>query len=420
MTSESPNLVPENRVLHTGRTSTVDALRQAFAERIAAAGNAPPRPLAIALDDPAALVGAAAWSRNAGADVLLLARESLTGLLRERLFDAGYAILTDDGTDAPETDPPAVVPGRVTLLTSGTTGEPKLVTHGWPSLFTLGRAGAPTPHTWLLTYRPGTYAWFQLATLALFVPGQDLVVPTAIGPAAQLAEAVAGGVTAISATPSFWRVALLAGGVPPGLRPAQITLGGEPVDQACLDTLRALFPHARITHIYASTEAGACIVVHDGRAGFPADWLDRENDDRPRLRLRDGRLWLRSPTASPDVPDELDTGDAAEVRDGRVVILGRVGNAFLNVGGAKVHTSEVLQVILSHPAVLWCRVRGHEARLVGTLVAVDVAINPGFERPTEGELTRFAAARLPPHAVPRFFNVVDEIPLGDNLKTELG
>jgi hypothetical protein len=37
----------------------------------------------------------------------------------------------------------------------------------------------------------------------------------------------------------------------------QITIGGEAVDQVTLDMLRGVFPAARITHIYASTEAGA-------------------------------------------------------------------------------------------------------------------------------------------------------------------
>jgi len=55
-----------------------------------------------------------------------------------------------------------------------------------------------------------------------------------------------------------------------GLPVRQITIGGEAVDQVTLDQLRAAFPGARISQIYASTEAGALFAVRDGRAGFPA------------------------------------------------------------------------------------------------------------------------------------------------------
>jgi len=40
----------------------------------------------------------------------------------------------------------------------------------------------------------------------------------------------------------------------------QITLGGEIADQAVLDALARRFPGARITHVYASTEAGCWLL----------------------------------------------------------------------------------------------------------------------------------------------------------------
>ena len=77
------------------------------------------------------------------------------------------------------------------------------------------------------------------------------------------------------------------------------------MDQVILDRLRAVFPEAAIAHIYASTEAGAAIVVRDGREGFPVDWLcDGEEEtssdnEAPRLQLRDGlNKYFREHTES--------------------------------------------------------------------------------------------------------------------------
>ena len=54
----------------------------------------------------------------------------------------------------------------------------------------------------------------------------------------------------------------------------QITLGGEIADQTILDTLKQMYPAARVVHIYATSELGRCFSVKDGKAGFPAHFLE--------------------------------------------------------------------------------------------------------------------------------------------------
>ena len=57
-----------------------------------------------------------------------------------------------------------------------------------------------------------------------------------------------------------------------GLPLEQVTLGGEPVDQAILDRLREVYPDARISWIYASSEAGAAIAVISVATSFLIGW----------------------------------------------------------------------------------------------------------------------------------------------------
>ena len=172
------------------------------------------------------------------------------------------------------------VPGRVTVLTSGTTGLLKLIPHTAATLNTFDRVQDLPENTWFLPYQIGSYAWYQVVTLAMIKQGQNLVPGDFTDLASSFEEALKRGVvTAISSTPTFWRYALMSidetllASAP--LR--NVSLGGEIVDQPILDRLSMLYPQARIRHIYASSEAGAAIIVSDGKAGFDAKLAARSD-----------------------------------------------------------------------------------------------------------------------------------------------
>jgi acyl-CoA synthetase (AMP-forming)/AMP-acid ligase II len=226
------------------------------------------------------------------------------------------------------------------------------------------------------------------------------------------------GVDAISATPTFWRRSFLTidDSRLAGLRLAQISLGGEPVAQDLLDRLRATYPSARLTHIYASSEAGACIVVSDGRAGFPKEWLGGPRPNGVEIRAEDGRLFVRSPWASLDSSEGwIDTGDRVRVLEDRVEIVGRSEGLVINVGGAKVAAAEVAEVILGHPDVAWCAVKPKKAPIVGQLPVAEVGLVAGSDLKEE-ELIVWCEQRLPDVAVPRVVTFTNQVPTSATLK----
>ena len=145
----------------------------------------------------------------------------------------------------------------VTILTSGTTGQPKAATHTWQNLGRPVRKAAEhaTPR-WLLCYRPHLYAGLQVILQCLANQGTLVVPGTGCDPESVAELMASARVEFVSATPSYWRRLLLF--APPDiLRHApivQVTLGGEVVDQPLLDNLRITFPKARLVHIYATTE----------------------------------------------------------------------------------------------------------------------------------------------------------------------
>jgi acyl-coenzyme A synthetase/AMP-(fatty) acid ligase len=409
VTSERP--AGTNRVV-------VDGTALTWAELATPAAPAP-SPLAVLDDGHLSALRAVARHRDDLGELLVAAAGRVDAELRASLSDEGFHLLTPEGVVEP-TMVRESEPGRIWILTSGSTGRPKRVPHTLASLTTVG--GQQPPRVWLCPYSPGTYAWWQVVTLSLGVAGQDLVTVDPARLDEWPAMAAEHGVTAVSGTPTFWRQTLLRSGEELAALPlAQVTLGGEPVDQAILDRLRQALPAARISWIYASSEVGAAIAVHDGRAGFPAAWLDRRPTEadtagRPILSVEDGELVIASPHAGDGFGGRVRTGDRAEIVDGRVLITGRRDSDEINVGGSKVSAGSVRNVLLTHPAVRWARVYARNAPLVGSVVAAEIVTDGTVD---EAQLMRWAAGRLSEYAMPRRIRLLDEIPMKETLKSDV-
>jgi acyl-coenzyme A synthetase/AMP-(fatty) acid ligase len=382
-----------------------------------------PSPAAVLAVSGLDALAAARQHAAQGTELVLSTPSRVDPQLRDELADAGFTVVTlDDGeiTVVDKGRQRAPEPERLWLLTSGSTGRPKRVGHTLDSLTTV--RAAQEPRTWLCPYAPGTYAWWQVVTLSLTQPGQDLVV---IEPGElDVWPRIAGehGVTAASGTPTFWRQAIHRDGQALARVPLrQITLGGEPVDQAILDQLRQIFPDARISWIYASSEVGASIVVHDGRAGFPQEWLDRAAPDRPTISVDGDELVIRSPYHGVGLAGAVRTGDRVEIVDGRVHIVGRLNSDEINVGGSKISAGLVRHALTAHPQVAWARVTSRKAPIVGRMVVAEVVLGPTADRANldETALVKWCSERLPDYGVPRRIRFLDEIPVKETLKSDV-
>src|SRR5437879_3632454 len=233
------------------------------------------------------------------------------------------------------------------LLTSGTTGRPKMVVHTLASLSGAMRGGrSPGDRTvWSTFYDIRRYGGLQIFLRALLGGGSMVLSSAQESTADFLIRAGAHGVTHISGTPSHWRRALMSPSVR-RITPRYVRLSGEIADQAILDHLRAFFPNAGITHAFASTEAGVAFDVGDGLAGFPASLIDRRGGD-VEMKIEEGSLRIRSTRTAarylgdhqPALADRdgfVDTGDVVERRGDRYHFVGRRGG-IINVCGLKVH-----------------------------------------------------------------------------------
>lgn len=403
-----------------------------LADDLRSAGLATPEPttrVALVLRDPLALIRAVvALDGQVEAMLLLsdvldaetavaLAHQAECGQLltdRDDLLGRADAHRLGGFLGGSRQAPP--VPTRWLMTTSGTTGLPKIVPH---TLRSLARSVTRTPASdapvWGLLYDPTRFAGMQVILQAL-VGGGWLVVADRQSPlAAQVATLAQEGVTHLSATPTLWRRLLMVpdhGRLP--LR--QATLGGEIVDQPTLAAIASAFPEARVSHIYASTEAGVGFSVTDRLAGFPQGYLDAAPGG-VALKVEDGILWVRPPGAAVsgdlsgievDAEGFVRSGDRVEMRDGRVRFLGR-DNGVINIGGVKIHPERVEAVLAEVPGVALAKVSAKRSPVTGALVMAEVQLAPGVEPDAaRARILDACRVRLEREAVPAILRFVKE------------
>jgi acyl-CoA synthetase (AMP-forming)/AMP-acid ligase II len=310
------------------------------------------------------------------------------------------------------------------IRTTGTTGAPKGARHDWRVLGQTVETVQPKPdQRWLLAYGPQQFAGIQVL-LHVLASRATLVAPFPRQPKDGLDAILSHGVTCVSATPTYWRfllaearsrqVQLL------GLE--QITLGGEASPADLLDEIRATFPFARVSQVYASTEFGSITSVNDGLPGISIGSLWSASNPASNVRAENGELWVRAEAGMLGYADDLDgdtpsatawrpTGDLVEIVGTRVLFRGRQSE-IINVGGVKVHPLPVEERILAIESVEAARVFGRPSTLTGAIVAVEIVPAGGTEKADADQIRRDvkeAVADLPRAWQPRSVTVVDAL-----------
>lgn len=321
-------------------------------------------------------------------------------------------------------------PTEWVLLTSGTTGQPKMVVHNLVSLSGHLPFGPQpgSPPVWCTFYDIRRYGGLQMLLRALLGGGSMVLSGAAESPEAFLIRAAALGVTHVVGTPSHWRRALMSGQAS-RINPTYVRLSGEIADQAILDRLKATYPEAVVAHAFASTEAGVGFEVTDGLAGFP-ETLIGQAGAAVALQVIDGSLRIRSARTAAGylhgdirgVTDDagfVDTGDMVERHDGRYYFVGRK-EGIVNIGGQKVPPEEVEAVINRHPGVEMSLVKGRPSPITGAiLVAEVIAKRPepaaadtapaASEAVLIAEILDLCRTELPPHKVPATIRIVPSL-----------
>ena len=179
-------------------------------------------------------------------------------------------------------------------------------------------------------------------------------------------------------SPTFVNLLLLSGAIErhdlASLR--VITYGTEPMPETTLRRIHEALPAVDLRQTYGLSELG---ILRAKSEGSDSLWV-KLGGEGYETRIVDGILQIKARSAmlgylNARAPFDADgwfiTGDLVEVRGDYFRILGRVSDV-INVGGQKVHPSEVESVILELPEVAEVAVSGEANPLLGHIVIAQV------------------------------------------------
>jgi acyl-CoA synthetase (AMP-forming)/AMP-acid ligase II len=363
-------------------------------------------------------------ARQAGIDVVITAGQKSSAMAAS----AGLAALSMTPPEPSEAGLPTEIETDWLLLTSGTSGVPKIVRHTFASLTSAikpeDKNSAPV---WGTFYDIRRYAGLQIFLRALVGTG-SMVLSDAREPLVEFLPRLAKyGATHISGTPTHWRRVLM-NWQPNTIAPSYVRLSGEIADQKILDDLKEAFPKAAVAHAYASTEAGVGFAVNDGLEGFPRTLLDDDNSS-VQMKIVDGTLRIKSPGVALDyvrgdthLRDEdgfVDTGDIVESNGNRYYFAGR-RSGIINVGGMKVHPEEIESIINRHRAVQMSLVKSRKNPFTGFIVVADVILRDNADAAGEErirtEIMAVCREALPQYKVPALLRFVPQLDIAESGK----
>lgn len=342
----------------------------------------------------------------------------------------------------PQTIPPvqtAIEDIGALFFTSGTTGPSKAVATTWHYLFV---AAATVASAW--EYRSGDVIWtamplFHLSAaptvLAPMLLGGTTVLASAFHPTevwAEIKDAGAVGFAGAGAMVSMlWNL-------PPAPRDAHSGLrflSAAPISSEIYHALESRY-RCRVVTMYGLTEAFPIAyksVSDDGVAGtsgrinpaFEVRVVDVDGRDvpdgetgeitcRPRTAHVMSEGYVSSAPGSPGLrvvnhPEWFRTGDLGFLDEAKnLTYVDRVKDS-LRRRGENVSSVEVEQTVMRHPAVAEAAAVGVPSALGEDDILVVVTLRPGAAVDFL-DLLDFCAARMPYFCVPRYLEVLEDLP----------
>ncbi|WP_366921718.1 acyl--CoA ligase [Metallumcola ferriviriculae] len=221
--------------------------------------------------------------------------------------------------------------------------------------------------------------------------------------------------------------------------------GGAPMAPATIKELSALLPGIRLFNAYGATETSSgptTLLTPDvalnmsESVGKPVPVaeckvVDETGEEVPRGTA--GELWIKGPIVIPGYWKNNDaniqnftngywhSGDIAKMDDECYIYIMDRKKDMINRGGEKIFSVEVEEVLYRHPKVLEVAIVGVPDEVFGEEVKAVIVPKPDQQVDDE-EIRAFVASNLAEYKVPKFVEILAELPRnpgGKVLKSQL-
>lgn len=310
------------------------------------------------------------------------------------------------------------------LFSSGTSGEPKGMLHNFDALLdryqNLGLRNDRSLLLLLIDHIGGLDSAFR----CLFA-GSTLVIPDGRTPEAAGVAIANHKVNVLPASPTFLNLMLLAH-IPEkhDLSSVEIVAyGAEAMPQQVLTRLHKALPHAQLQQKFGTSETGAIRI----KSADNESLFFRIEDLDTKWKIVDDELWLKTPSRivgylnANDDNLEADgwyrTGDLVETGDHENLrIIGRA-SALINVGGQKVHPSEVEAVLITIEGIKAVHVYGKEDSITGSAVACEIVVSEDRDlRAWKRAIRNHCRGKLAPWKIPSNIQIIETIHVNHRMK----
>jgi len=324
--------------------------------------------------------------------------------------------------------------------TSGTTGSPKGVVHTHRSQIA---STLQCPPAWEYELDPLTALavtpLFHIAAHTIFLPvlalgGELIVQPYRTETAIEtLSER---NVNSFFAVPSMLLLLLDRAQADDTTFPAMRSLqfGAAPMPAHKLEQVQALFPNAALIHGMGQTESSGTLVTLPSELAFdkagsvglamPGTEISIFNEmSQPVGPGEVGELVARGPNIMTEYYKNseateaamrggwLHTGDLGyRDDDGFTFLVDRKKDMIIR-GGENIYSTEIEDVLLSHPDVSLAAVLGKPDPLFGETVSAFVVLRSRSEADTAADLTAYCRRNLAKFKVPEEFRFVESMPM---------
>ncbi|HPW90526.1 MAG TPA: fatty acid--CoA ligase family protein [Paludibacteraceae bacterium] len=292
---------------------------------------------------------------------------------------------------------------KITLFTSGTTGIPKKVSHNFKSITRFVKVSQRNEKSiWGFAYNPTHMAGIQVFFQAL-LNGNSIIRLFGLDTKDIYTEITNNGITHISATPTFYRLLLPCNETFPSVE--RITSGGEKFNEKTFKQLNQVFPNAKITNVYASTEAGTLFASQN-------DIFSVRPEYESLIHIENNELLIHSSlmgSTGTNIEEWYNTGDIIEIVTQKPLKFRFVNrkSEMINVGGYKVNPLEVEEAILTLSGINNVRVYSKQNSVLGNIICCEVVANSN--QITESSIRTFLQSKIQEFKIPRIIRFVEEL-----------